>query len=44
MDIEHPDITWVNSTGYTKDYWKEKNKEYIENEYNDECDKSEWDD
>lgn len=41
MDIEHPDITHVNRTGYTRDQWRAlHNNKTVD----DERDKSEWDD
>ena len=40
MDIEHPDITHVNRTGYTREQWKSMHEKDME----DERDRSEWDD
>ena len=39
-DIEHPDITHVNRTGYTRNQWGTIHTNDVE----DERDKSEWDD
>ena len=39
-DIEHPDITHVNRTGYTRDQWRAIHK----NDSEDDRDRSEWDD
>ncbi|MCT6924603.1 hypothetical protein [Metasolibacillus sp.] len=40
MDIEHPDITHVNRTGYTREQWRAIHRNEVDNEH----DKSEWDD
>lgn len=40
-DIEHPDITHVNRTGYTRDQWWEM-KAAAEDDFKDQ-DRSEWD-
>ena len=40
MDIECPEITHVNATGYTRDQWRALHNKTVE----DEHDKSEWDD
>ena len=39
-DIEHPEITHVNRTGYTRDQWRAIHSDDVE----DERDRSEWDD
>lgn len=39
-DIEHPEITHVNRTGYTRDQWRAIHNRDVE----DERDRSEWDD
>ena len=39
-DIEHPEITHVNRTGYTRDQWRAIHNDDAE----DERDRSEWDD
>ena len=39
-DIEHPEITHVNRTGYTRDQWRAIHRKEIE----DDRDRSEWDD
>lgn len=39
-DIEHPDITHVNRTGYTRNQWRAIHSDSAE----DNRDKSEWDD
>lgn len=39
-DIEHPDITHVNRTGYTREQWRAIHSDEEENER----DRSEWDD
>ena len=39
-DIEHPEITHVNRTGYTRDQWRAIHSDDAE----DERDRSEWDD
>ena len=39
-DIEHPDITHVNRTGYTRNQWRAIHSNDVE----DNHDKSEWDD
>ena len=40
MHIEHPDITHVNRTGYTREQWRAMREKDME----DERDRSEWDD
>ncbi|MER1998403.1 MAG: hypothetical protein ABS882_01405 [Lysinibacillus sp.] len=39
MDLEHPDITHVNRTGYTRDQWHALHKGDVEND--NENDRSE---
>lgn len=39
-DIEHPEITHVNRTGYTREQWRAIHRKDVE----DERDRSEWDD
>lgn len=39
-DIEHPDITHVNRTGYTREQWRAIHRIDVE----DERERSEWDD
>ena len=40
IDIEHPDITHANRTGYTREQWRALHNKTVD----DERDKSEWDD
>ena len=40
MDLEHPDITHVNATGYTRQQWRDMHSVEDDNER----DRSEWDD
>ena len=40
FEIEHPDITHVNRTGYTREQWRAMHEKEME----DERDRSEWDD
>ena len=40
MDIEHPEVTHVNRTGYTREQWRALHRIEVDNEH----DKSEWDD
>jgi hypothetical protein len=35
-DIEHPDITFVNRTGYTREQWREMERTESEDEHEEE--------